>query len=215
MPVNEVNFLETHIMINRSWFCGLLAVAIMLCGCGEQTKTTTAKNETIKPQRNFVKLQTSAGDIVIELNAQAAPVTVKNFLGYVQADFYNGTIFHRVIHGFIIQGGGFTAEMARKETHDPITNEAGNGLRNVRGTIAMARSNDPDSATCQFFINHVDNPPLDYVANAKPGYAVFGKVAEGMNVVDTIAGMETTTREGMANVPVEPIVINSAIVVPQ
>ena len=215
MPVNEVDFLETHIMINRSWFCGLLAVAIMLCGCGEQTKTTTAKNETIKPQRNFVKLQTSAGDIVIELNAQAAPVTVKNFLGYVQADFYNGTIFHRVIHGFMIQGGGFTTEMVQKKTQDAITNEASNGLRNARGTIAMARSGDPHSATCQFFINHVDNPPLDYVANARPGYAVFGKVAEGMNVVDTIAGMETTTREGMANVPVEPIVINSAIVVAQ
>ena len=176
-------------------------------------KKTPAEKETVRPLRNFVKLETSAGDIVIELNAQAAPVTVKNFLDYVQAGFYNGTIFHRVIHGFMIQGGGFTTEMARKETHDPITNEAGNGLRNVRGTIAMARSNDPDSATCQFFINHVDNPPLDYVANAKPGYAVFGKVAEGMNVVDTIAGMETTTREGMANVPVEPIVINSAIVV--
>jgi len=215
MPVNEVDFLETHIMINRSWFCGLLAVAIVLCGCGEQTKTTTVKNETIKPQRNLVKLETSAGDIIIELNAQAAPVTVKNFLGYVQAGFYNGTIFHRVIHGFMIQGGGFTADMAQKETHGPITNEAGNGLRNVRGTIAMARSNNPDSATCQFFINHVDNPPLDYVANAKPGYAVFGKVAEGMNVVDTIARMDTTTREGMANVPVEPIVINSAIVVSQ
>jgi cyclophilin family peptidyl-prolyl cis-trans isomerase len=202
-------------MISKSWFCGLLAVAIMLCGCGEQTKTPKVKNEPIKPQRNLVKLQTSAGDIVVELNARAAPVTVKNFLDYVQAGFYDGTIFHRVMHGFMIQGGGFTADMVQKETRDPITNEAGNGLRNVRGTIAMARSNNPDSATCQFFINHVDNPPLDYVANAKPGYAVFGKVAEGMNVVDTIAGMDTTTREGMANVPVEPIVINSAIVVAQ
>jgi peptidyl-prolyl cis-trans isomerase B (cyclophilin B) len=161
-------------MISKSWFCGLLAVTIMFCGCGEQTKTPKVKKEAIKPQRNLVKLETSAGDIVIELNAAAAPVTVKNFLGYVQEGFYGQTIFHRVIHGFMIQGGGFTTEMARKETHDPITNEAGNGLRNVRGTIAMARSNDPDSATCQFFINHVDNPPLDYVANAKPGYAVFG-----------------------------------------
>jgi len=150
-------------MISKSWFCGLLAVTIMFCGCGEQTKTPKVKKEAIKPQRNLVKLETSAGDIVIELNAAAAPVTVKNFLGYVQEGFYGQTIFHRVIHGFMIQGGGFTTEMARKETHDPITNEAGNGLRNVRGTIAMARGGDPDSATCQFFINHVDNPPLDYI----------------------------------------------------
>ncbi|MHC4431008.1 MAG: peptidylprolyl isomerase [Planctomycetota bacterium] len=117
-------------------------------------------------RRDTVKLQTSAGDIVIGLDAQAAPVTVKNFLGYVRAGFYDGTIFHRVIHGFMIQGGGFTADMVQKETHDPIANEANNGLSNARGTIAMARSNDPDSATCQFFINHVDNPRLDYVANA-------------------------------------------------
>ena len=202
-------------MINKSWFCGLLAVAIMLCGCSEQTKTAKVKNEAIKPQHNIVKLQTSAGDIVIELNAPAAPVTVKNFLGYVQAGFYNGTIFHRVIHGFMIQGGGFTTEMAKKETHDPITNEAGNGLRNVRGTVAMARGTDPDSATCQFFINHVDNSRLDYVANVNPGYAVFGKVTEGMSVVDTIARVETTTRSGYSNVPVEPIVIESARVVSQ
>jgi cyclophilin family peptidyl-prolyl cis-trans isomerase len=202
-------------MINKSWFCGLLAVAIMLCGCGEQMNKTPVKNETIKPQRNLVKLQTSAGDIVIELNAQAAPVTVKNFLGYVREGFYDGTIFHRVIHGFMIQGGGFTTEMAKKETHDPITNEAGNGLKNARGSIAMARQNDPDSATCQFFINHVDNQPLNYVSDAKPGYTVFGKVTEGMSVVDTIARVETTTRSGYSNVPVEPIVIKSARVVSQ
>jgi len=121
----------------------------------------------------------------------------------------------------MIQGGGLTADMAKKETHDPITNEAGNGLKNARGTIAMARGNNPDSATCQFFINHVDNPPLNYVSNAKPGYTVFGKVTEGMNVVDTIARVDTTTRvettkqTPMSDVPVEPIVINSAIVVSQ
>ena len=200
-------------MISKSWFCGLLAVAIMLCGCGEQAKTPKVKKEAIKPQRNLVKLETSAGDIVIELNAQAAPVTVENFLEYVQAGFYDQTIFHRVIHGFMIQGGGFTADMVRKETRDSITNEAGNGLKNARGTVTMARSNDPDSATCQFFINHVDNPPLNYVSNAKPGYAVFGKVTEGMSVVDTIARVDTTTRAGMPNVPVEPIVIKSARVV--
>ena len=115
----------------------------------------------------------------------------------------------------MIHGGGFLPDMTQKATNDPVVNESKNRVHNTRGTIAMARTNDPDSATCQFFINHVGNPPLDYVANTRPGYAVFGKVAEGMNVVDTIAGMETTTREGMANVPVEPIVINSAVVVSQ
>ena len=196
-------------MIDKSRLCGLLAAAITLCGCSEQMKKAPAA------KRNVVELQTSAGDIVIELNAQAAPVTVENFLGYVQAGFYNGTIFHRVIHGFMIQGGGFTADMVQKETREPIANEAGNGLSNARGTIAMARSNDPDSATCQFFINHVDNPRLDYVANASAGYAVFGKVTEGMDVVDSIARIDTTTRAGMPNVPVEPIVINSASIISQ
>ncbi|MHC4579945.1 MAG: peptidylprolyl isomerase [Planctomycetota bacterium] len=196
-------------MISKWPFCGLLVAAIILSGCSEQMKKAPAA------RRDTVKLQTSAGDIVIGLDAQAAPVTVKNFLGYVRAGFYDGTIFHRVIHGFMIQGGGFTADMVQKETHDPIANEANNGLSNARGTIAMARSNDPDSATCQFFINHVDNPRLDYVANASAGYAVFGKVVEGMDVVDSIARVDTTTRAGMPNVPVEPIVINSATVVSQ
>ena len=134
-------------MIRKSWFCGLLAVAIMLCGCDEQTKTTKVDKEAAKPQQNFVKLQTSAGDIVIELNASAAPVTAKNFLGYVQAGFYDGPIFHRVKHGFMIQGGGFTTEMVKKKTRDPITNEASNGLKNLRGTVAMARQPAPDTAT--------------------------------------------------------------------
>ena len=199
-------------MISKPWFCGLLAVAIMLCGCGDKTK---GDKEAAKLQRTYVKLETSVGDIVIELNPAAAPVTVKNFLEYVQAGFYDGTVFHRVKHGFVIQGGGFTAEMVKKQTRDPITNEAGNGLKNLRGTIAMARSEDPDSATCQFFINHTDNPPLDYVANMNPGFAVFGKVTQGMDVVDAIARVDVTTRAGMPNVPVEPIVIESARVVSQ
>ncbi len=174
----------------------------------------------MESQGNIVKLETSMGNIVIELNRQAAPVTVKNFLGYVEAGFYDGTIFHRVIPGFMIQGGGLTAEMAEKETRDPIVNEAKNGLSNKRGTIAMARKPDPNSATCQFFINHKDNTPLDYVANANPGYAVFGKVTEGMDVVDAIAAAKTTTRKDkrgaeMRDVPVEPVLIKSARVVPQ
>ena len=191
-------------MISKSWFCGLLTAVVLVCGCSEEM--------------NMVKLETSMGNIVIELNEQAAPVTVKNFLGYVEEGFFDGTIFHRVIPNFMIQGGGFTAEMEEKQTHAPIVNEADNGLKNERGTIAMARGGDPDSATCQFFINHRDNGPLNYAENIKPGYAVFGKVIEGMDVVDAIASVVTTTRMNkkgidMGDVPVEPVVIKSARVV--
>jgi len=160
-----------------------------------------------------VKLETNMGDMVIELNEEAAPVTVKNFLRYVEEGFYDGTIFHRVIPDFMIQGGGFTAEMVRKETHAPIVNEAGNGLKNDRGTIAMARTNNPDSATAQFFVNHINNDSLNYVENLDPGYAVFGKVIEGMETADKIAAVKTTTRMGMGDVPVEPVVIKPAKVI--
>jgi len=198
-------------MISKSLFCGLLTAVVLVCGCDEEIKKA-------KVERNMVKLETSMGNIVIELNEQAAPVTVKNFLGYVEGGFFDGTIFHRVIPGFMIQGGGFTAEMERKETREAIVNEADNGLKNERGTIAMARGGDPDSATCQFFINHRDNRPLNYVENIEPGYAVFGKVIEGMDVVDAIASVVTTTRMNkkgidMGDVPVEPVVIKSARVV--
>ncbi|MHC4119322.1 MAG: peptidylprolyl isomerase [Planctomycetota bacterium] len=202
-------------MTSKFWLCGLLTVAVLVCGCGEKTGTTKVETKPVKAERNIVKLETSMGDIVVELNAQAAPVTVKNFLRYVNEGFYDGTIFHRVIHGFMIQGGGLTADMTKKQTHDPIPNEGANGLKNVRGAIAMARGEDPDSATSQFFINHVENEGLDYIPNVEPGYAVFGKVTEGMDVVDTIARVDTTTREGRANVPVEPIVLKSARVVSQ
>jgi cyclophilin family peptidyl-prolyl cis-trans isomerase len=193
-------------MISKSWFCGLLTAVVLVCGCDEKIKK-------VKVERNMVKLETSMGNIVIELNEQAAPVTVKNFLGYVEESFFDGTIFHRVIPGFMIQGGGFTTEMEQKETREAIINEAANGLKNERGTIAMARQNDPDSATCQFFINHRDNGSLDYVENGKPGYTVFGKVIEGMDVVDAIASVVTTTRMGYNDVPVNPVVIKSARVV--
>ncbi len=193
-------------MISKSWFCGLLTAVVLVCGCDEEIKKA-------KVERNMVKLETSMGNIVIELNEQAAPVTVKNFLGYVEEGFFDGTIFHRVIPGFMIQGGGFTTEMEQKETREPIINEAANGLKNDRGTIAMARTNDPDSATCQFFINHRDNGALNYVENGNPGYTVFGKVSEGMDVVDAIASVVTTTRKGYNDVPVEPVVIKSARVV--
>ncbi len=161
----------------------------------------------------MVKLETSMGEIVIELNETAAPVTVKNFLEYVEQTHFDGTIFHRVIPNFMIQGGGFTPQMERKQTRGPIVNEANNGLKNERGTVAMARTNDPNSATAQFFINHADNGFLDYVDDNNPGYAVFGKTVEGMDVVDAIAAVKTTSRMDMADVPVEDVVINSAKII--
>ena len=194
----------------------------MICGCSEKTNKAAADKEKVnlernivKSQSNVVKLETSMGNIVIELEKQAAPVSVKNFLGYVEAGFYDGAIFHRIIPGFMIQGGGFTQQMVKKETRDPIINEAKNGLSNEKGTIAMARTNDPDSATAQFFINHRNNDFLNYVDESKAGYAVFGKVTEGMDIVDAIASVETTTRKGMDDVPVEPVIIISAKVVPE
>jgi len=200
----------------------LLTVVILACGCDEKTnkaqadkKTGNSERNIVKSQSNVVKLETSMGNIVIELNEQAAPVTVKNFLGYVEAGFYDGTIFHRVIPGFMVQGGGLTKQMVRKDTRDPIINESRNGLSNKRGTIAMARSPKPNSATAQFFINHRDNDVLDYVDDQSAGYAVFGKVTEGMDVVDAIASVETTTRSGKEDVPVEPVIIQSAKVVPE
>ncbi|MHC4271139.1 MAG: peptidylprolyl isomerase [Planctomycetota bacterium] len=171
--------------------------------------------ETEKPEvtTNTVKLETSMGDITIELNEKAAPVTVKNFLTYVEEGFFDGTIFHRVISNFMIQGGGFTQDMKQKKTHPPIVNEASNGLKNNRGTIAMARTSNPNSATSQFFINHKNNDFLNYSGPANPGYAVFGKVIGGMDVVDKIAAVKTGVSSGMKDVPVEPVTINSASIV--
>ena len=162
-----------------------------------------------------VKLTTTKGDIVIELNEDKAPATVENFLNYVRDGFYDGTIFHRVIPDFMIQGGGFNDQMMQKATQDPIKNEADNGLANDRGTIAMARTPDPDSATAQFFINHKDNAFLNYTAPSEQGwgYCVFGEVTEGMDVVDEIAKVKTTNREGHSDVPEDVIVITTAKVV--
>lgn len=163
----------------------------------------------------IVELKTPKGDIVLALDHKAAPVTVQNFVQYVQSGFYDGTIFHRVIKGFMIQGGGFFANLQQKPTRAPIVNEASNGLKNARGTIAMARTNNPNSATAQFFINHVNNAGLNFVQGQNPGYAVFGSVIKGMEVVDAIASVATTTRGGMPDVPVEPIAITSAKVLQQ
>ncbi len=159
-----------------------------------------------------VKLHTNLGDIVIELYPEKAPKTVENFLRYVREGFYDGTLFHRVIPGFMIQGGGLTPDMRPKPTHPPIPNEADNGLKNERGTVAMARTSDPHSATSQFFINLKDNPFLDFTSPDPQGYGycVFGKVVEGMDVVDAIARVPTTSRAGHKDVPVEPVVIEKA-----
>ena len=162
-----------------------------------------------------VVLETTAGEIVLELDPARAPQTVENFLAYVEAGFYDGTIFHRVIPGFMVQGGGFTPDMQQKATRSPVKNEATNGLLNRRGTIAMARTSNPHSATAQFFINLADNAPLDQAA-ARPGdfgYTVFGHVVSGMDAVDTIARVATGNRGPHQNVPVEPVVIRSARVV--
>ncbi len=152
-------------------------------------------------------METSEGDITLRLNTEKAPKTVANFLRYVDEGFYDSTIFHRVIPGFMIQGGGLTPDLAKKPTHSPVENEAKNGLKNMRGSIAMARTRDPHSATSQFFINHRDNPNLDYPSFDGWGYAVFGKVIDGMDVVDAIARAPTAHRNGRADVPVEPVII--------
>ena len=161
-----------------------------------------------------VEMQTSMGTIVIELDGDKAPLTVKNFLQYTNDGFYNGTVFHRVIEGFMIQGGGFTKDMGEKPTGAQIPNEAKNGLKNQRGTIAMARRAEPHSATAQFFINHKDNTPLDYPSRDGWGYAVFGKVTQGLDIVDKIAKVPTGNRGMFQDVPVEPVVIQSVKVIP-
>lgn len=163
----------------------------------------------------IVEFDTTYGNIVIELNAEKAPVTVANFIDYVESGHYDGLIFHRVIDGFMIQGGGMDANMNEKRTGTPIKNEADNGLKNNTGTIAMARTSDPHSATAQFFINVRDNDFLNYTSPTPQGwgYAVFGQVIEGMDVVNQIKGVPTGRFGYHADVPTEPIVINSAKVV--
>ncbi len=156
-----------------------------------------------------VLLKTGMGEITLELDAEKAPETVANFLAYVDAGFYNGTIFHRVIKDFMIQGGGLTPDLEKKDTNEPVKNEAKNGLKNLRGSIAMARTGNPHSATAQFFINHKDNANLDYPSRDGWGYTVFGKVTDGMDVVDAIADVDTATRDGRGDVPRETVLIES------
>jgi len=161
-----------------------------------------------------VLLSTSRGDITLELDGVKAPTTTENFIGYVKAGFFDGTIFHRVIPGFMVQGGGFTADMRQRATNPPIVNEADNGLKNDRGTVAMARTSDPHSASSQFFINLVNNDFLNHKGKTGPGwgYAVFGKVVEGMETVDAIASVPTGTYGPHADVPKEPVIMERVTV---
>ena len=177
----------------------LFAAAVFVAGAA------LAQTPAANPK---VLLKTTMGDITLELYPAKAPITVKNILGYVEAKFYDGLIFHRVIPGFMIQCGGLNAEMSAKQGNPPIKNESGNGLKNARGSVAMARTNDLDSATSQFFINLVDNFGLDEMK-----YCVFGKVVAGMDVVDKIATVKTGSKRGHGDVPLEPITIVSATVV--
>ncbi len=181
-----------------------LVAAIVLFLSAVAFSTTAAGGD-----RPVVIFSTSMGDITIELMSEEAPISAKNFLDYVDAGFFDGTIFHRVIAGFMIQGGGFTADMNQKSTQAPIKNEADNGVKNTRGTLSMARTSDINSATTQFFINLKDNEFLDH-GTRDFGYAVFARVVEGMDVVDKIAGVKTGNKGSHSDVPMEPVVTNTA-----
>lgn len=173
------------------------------------TSGVSFAKEAVETPNLYVEMDTTAGNIVIELNEAKAPVTVENFKNYVDDGFYDGLIFHRVIDGFMVQGGGFDADMKQKATKAPIKIESNNGLKNERGSIAMARTMDPNSATSQFFINTQNNSFLDYPGQDGNGYTVFGKVVQGMDVVDQMEKVKTGNKGMHSNVPVKPIVIES------
>jgi peptidyl-prolyl cis-trans isomerase A (cyclophilin A) len=156
----------------------------------------------------MIRFETTLGEFTVELFEKEAPVTVANFLKYIEDGFFDGTIFHRIVPGFVIQGGGFTEDMSQKRTHPTIKNEADNGLKNERGTLSMARTNDINSATSQFFVNLKDNDFLDH-KRGNFGYAVFGKVTRGMGVIDQIAAVETGRRKGHEDVPLEAVIMTS------
>lgn len=198
-------------------FCGLLCTVFAGTAFADDaakkqqkksTKTPTTETVTMSETSPKILLETSAGNITLELDAVKAPKSVANFVAYVKSGHYDGTVFHRVIKGFMVQGGGFNKD-GQKSTNAAIQNEGGNGLKNLRGTVAMARTNDPHSATAQFFINHADNDFLNAGARGEWGYAVFGKVIEGMDVVDQIA----VTPTGAQDVPKTPITIIKATIV--
>jgi peptidyl-prolyl cis-trans isomerase B (cyclophilin B) len=184
--------------------------ALLLCCTMQFSHSSTQDNKTTQDKKTMVKLHTNHGVITLQLDAEKAPNTVKNFLEYVNSDFYSGTIFHRVIGNFMIQGGGFEPGMKQKKANAPIKNEAANGLKNDIYTIAMARTGDPHSATAQFFINVKDNGFLNYPGQDGWGYCVFGKVVEGKEVVDAIRNVKTGNRSGFQDVPLEDVIITKA-----
>jgi cyclophilin family peptidyl-prolyl cis-trans isomerase len=194
---------SNHLIISLAT---VLLLASPLSQAQEGAKTEEAATATSDHPTAVRK--TSMGDITLELFADKAPVTVENFIAYAEAGFYDGTVFHRVISHFMIQGGGMTPDLAAKPTSEPIVNESNHGISNTRGTVAMARTSMPDSATSQFFINVQDNANLDY-SPLSAGYTVFAKVTEGMEVVDEIRFVETTSSPPYHDVPVEPVIIES------
>jgi peptidyl-prolyl cis-trans isomerase B (cyclophilin B) len=183
----------------------VVSMILASANCGSDDNPCSLPPQTNNP---VVVFETTLGEFAAVLYPREVPKTVDNFLRYANESFYDSLIFHRVIKGFIIQGGGYDDSLQRKPAHEPIQNEAEKARSNTRGTLGMARSADPHSATCQFFINHEDNPSLDFrEAPGAWGYCVFGEVIVGMDVVDRIANVETTTRDGFNDVPVEPVVI--------
>jgi len=210
-------FIQTR--SSRMLYSGLLAV-LLLCAAPPTVQGASSANSTSNPNLGHtmtqVLLKTTQGDIVIALDEEKAPLSAANFLAYVKDGFYDGTIFHRVIPNFMVQGGGMTADMGQKSNRPPIKNEADNGLKNLRGTLAMARTQTVDSATSQFFINLIDNAFLDHQDPSPQGYgyAVFGKVVQGMEIVDAIAAVATGNTGMHQNVPVEPVFIEQATVLP-
>lgn len=212
--MNQTNLLDrAQMTIRRSHW---LPVALAGCFAASMLASPSWAAEPASPAAataTRVAFETSEGRIVVEVNADKAPKTVANFLQYVNDGFYDGTIFHRVIKTFMIQGGGFTPDMTQKPTRAPIPIESSNGLKNVRGTIAMARTGDPNSATAQFFINVVDNSMLDYPRPDGHGYTVFGNVVEGMDVVDKIRAVQTGPHGSFQDVPTKTVLIKSARVV--
>ena len=198
-----------------SFALAAFAPALVSAAPAASSSPSTSEGTKTMSTNPRVKLQTNQGDMVITLDAAKAPKSVENFLTYVKEGFYNGTVFHRVIDGFMIQGGGFEPGMKQKQTHAPIENEANNGLKNDMYTVAMARTSAPHSATAQFFINTVDNDFLNHTSPTPQGwgYAVFGKVTEGMDVVDKIRSVRTGNRGFHQDVPMEDVIIESAEVI--
>ncbi len=208
-----------RLSLSPTLFIGALMLGISGCNASETpaTQTVSTAPAADQPANPRVLIETSKGNITVEVFPAQAPQSAANFLGYVKNGFYDGTIFHRVIPRFMIQGGGMTADMAEKPKGTPIPNEADNGLRNLRGTLAMARTGDPHSATSQFFINVADNRFLDHRGKSVEGwgYAVFGQVIDGMDVVDAIVAVPRGNRGPHGDVPLEPIVMQRVSLLPE